>query len=88
MSSTPTPLSLTAIQDACAMPAKGARAYARVGLESGLGILFIRTSGRRNEPLEAWYVASSPVETLRINEAQVEKLLSLWDGSEISLQKQ
>ena len=55
---------------------------------SGLGILFIRTSGRRNEPLEAWYVASSPVETLRINEAQVEKLLSLWDGSEISLQKQ
>ncbi len=88
MSSTLPPPSLTAIQDACAMPAKGARAYARVGLEAGLGILFIRTNGRRNEPLEAWYVASSPIETLRINEAQVETLLSLWDGSEISKQKQ
>jgi hypothetical protein len=67
----------------CAMPLKGARAYAKVQLEANLELVFIRTNGRRNEPLEAWYVANGS-DTLRINEAQVSALLRLWAGAEIS----
>ena len=76
----PTPADFLA---ACAMPLKGARAYARVKLESNLEVVFIRTSGRRNEPLEAWYVGNG-VDTLRIEENQVLALLKLWAGTEIS----
>ncbi len=80
MSSTPTPADL---RTACAFPLKGARAYARVRLEAGLELAFIRTSGRRNEPLEAWYVTNG-ADQLRIEEAQVVALLKLWAGGEIS----
>ncbi len=68
---------------ACAMPVKGARAYARVRLEAGLELAFIRTNGRRNEPLEAWYITNG-ADTLRLEENQVVPLLKLWDGAEIS----
>jgi hypothetical protein len=67
---------------ACAMPLKGARAYARIKLESGLELVFIRTNGRRSEPLEAWYVGNGS-DTLRIDETQVTALLKLWAGAEI-----
>ncbi len=77
------PPTLEALQTACIMPQKGARAYARVALQTGLEIVFIRTNGRRNEPLEAWYVSSGS-ENLRISEVQVETLLKLWAGTAIS----
>jgi hypothetical protein len=74
------------IQQACAFPDKGARAYARVQLRSGLELAFIRTNGRRNEPLEAWYVTND-AGTLRIQDAQVSELLTLWTEGEISTQR-
>ncbi len=77
-----TPITLETIQAACAMPAKGARAYARVQLEANLEIAFIRTSGRRNEPLEAWYLINGD-QQLRIQDAQVQTLLKLMVGTEI-----
>jgi hypothetical protein len=64
------------------MPQKGARAYARVRLEGGLEIAFIRTSGRRNEPLEAWYLTNGD-QQLRLQDAQVEALLKLLISDEI-----
>ncbi len=69
--------------NACAMPLKGARAYAKVQLEANLELVFIRTQGRRNEPLEAWYVGNGS-DTLRVNDSQVTALLKLWAGAEIS----
>ena len=77
------PPTLEMLQAACAMPQKGARSYARVALEAGLEIVFIRTNGRRNEPLEAWYVSNGS-ENLRIGEIQVQTLLKLWAGTAIS----
>jgi hypothetical protein len=68
---------------ACAMPQKGARAYAKVQLEAGLELVFIRTNGRRNEPLEAWYVSNGS-DHLRINDSQVLAFLKLWNGTAIS----
>jgi hypothetical protein len=79
----PTPES---IQASCTFPEKGERRYAKVNLESGLQLAFIRTSGRRNEPLEAWYV-SNETGTLRIQEEQVLSLLKLWNGGEITTQR-
>ncbi len=78
----PTPPTHTDLREACAIPEKGARAYARVRLESGLELSFIRTNGRRSEPLEAFYVGFG-AEKLRIEQAQVETLLKLWAGAEI-----
>ncbi len=86
MTQTKTAPTLKILEDACAMPEKGERRYARVQLEAGLQIAFIRTSGRRNEPLEAWYVTNE-TGTLRIQPAQVSSLLKLWDGSEITTQR-
>jgi hypothetical protein len=80
--SNPVP-TLETLINACGMPQKGERRYARVALESGLQVAFIRTNGRRNEPLEAWYVTSADGK-LRISEAQVPSLLKLWSGAEIS----
>ncbi len=74
------------IQHACAFPDKGARAYARVQLKAGLELAFIRTNGRRNEPLEAWYLTND-AGTLRIQDAQVTELLTLWTEGEISTQR-
>jgi hypothetical protein len=79
MTNSPT---LADIRDACAMPQKGTRAYARVRLEAGLEIAFIRTNGRRNEPLEAWYLTNGDA-SLRIDEAQVQALLPLLVDPEI-----
>ncbi len=76
----PTPADFYA---ACAMPLKGARAYARTKLETNLELVFIRTNGRRSEPLEAWYVGNGS-DTLRIDETQAVALLKLWAGTEIS----
>jgi hypothetical protein len=76
----PTPADFYA---ACTMPLKGARAYARTKLEAGLELVFIRTNGRRSEPLEAWYVGNGS-DTLRIDEAQAIALLKLWAGTEIA----
>ncbi|MEY4531963.1 MAG: hypothetical protein RLZZ156_2686 [Deinococcota bacterium] len=76
----PTPADFLA---ACAVPLKGARAYARTKLEANLELVFIRTNGRRSEPLEAWYVGNGS-DTLRIDETQVVALLKLWAGTEIS----
>ena len=77
---------LETIQQTCAFPAKGERAYARVPLQAGLEIAFIRTSGRRNEPLEAWYLTNE-TGTLRVQDAQVTSLLALWTDGEISNQR-
>jgi hypothetical protein len=77
---------LESIQTACAFPDKGERRYAKINLEAGLQLAFIRTSGRRNEPLEAWYVTNE-TGTLRILEEQVLSLLKLWAGGEISTQR-
>ncbi len=74
------------IQHACALPDKGTRAYARVQLKAGLELAFIRTNGRRNEPLEAWYLTND-AGTLRIQDAQVTELLTLWTEGEISTQR-
>jgi hypothetical protein len=77
---------LDSMQTACAFPDKGERRYAKINLEAGLQLAFIRTSGRRNEPLEAWYV-SNETGTLRIQEEQVLSLLKLWTGGDISTQR-
>jgi hypothetical protein len=74
---------LESMQTACAFPDKGERRYAKVNLEAGLQLAFIRTSGRRNEPLEAWYVTNE-TGTLRVQEEQVLSLLKLWTGGEIT----
>lgn len=70
------------IQNACAVPLKGARAYARVKLEANLELAFIRTNGRRNEPLEAWYITTQ-TDNLRIDESQALTLLALRTDDEI-----
>ncbi len=77
---------LESMQTACAFPDKGERRYAKINLEAGLQLAFIRTSGRRNEPLEAWYVTNE-TGTLRIQEEQVLSLLKLWTGGEIATQR-
>lgn len=77
---------LDSMQTACAFPDKGERRYAKINLEAGLQLAFIRTNGRRNEPLEAWYV-SNETGTLRIQEGQVLSLLKLWTGGEITTQR-
>jgi hypothetical protein len=77
-----TPITLESIANACALPAKGTRSYARVQLEGNLELAFVRTSGRRNEPLEAWYLTSGQ-ERLRVDEVQVEALLKLLMGTEV-----
>jgi hypothetical protein len=74
---------LESMQTACAFPEKGERRYAKVNLEAGLQLAFIRTSGRRNEPLEAWYVTNE-TGTLRVQEEQVLSLFKLWTGGEIT----
>jgi hypothetical protein len=83
MTQSKTPPTLASLQAACAFPEKGERRYAKVNLEAGLQLAFIRTSGRRNEPLEAWYVTNE-TGTLRIQEEQVLSLLRLWTGGEIT----
>jgi hypothetical protein len=75
-------ITFESIVDACAMPQKGTRSYARVELEANLELAFVRTNGRRNEPLQAWYLTSGD-ERLRLEEAQVGALLKLLVGSEI-----
>ena len=76
-------MTLESMQTACAFPDKGERRYAKINLEAGLQLAFIRTNGRRNEPLEAWYVTNE-TGTLRVQEQQVLSLFKLWTGGEIT----